>query len=447
MPDSAFIRALARSLLSGEPTVEDISGRLEHTLGRRWRWFAPLARRYLKTFSCRPRPRHRDVLHFLRRDPGLAAAFSRHRHEIFVAHWVNEPEQMQPVETARDWGLPAITSPVALAEWLGVDFRELQWFADLGALAYQTSETKLWHYHYRVLPKNFGSIRLIEAPKPRLKQFQRRVLAEILQRIPPHPAVHGFVKARSIKTFVAPHTGKRVVLRMDLQDFFPSFRGVRVQSMFRTLGYPESVADLLGGVSTNATPRQVWKSMPFEFDRSQLPAIMAFYARPHLPQGAPSSPALANVCAYRMDCRLSALANSAGAVYTRYADDLAFSGDREFERHVDRFSTHVAAVLMEEGFRVHFRKTRVMRQGVRQHLAGLVINRNANVIRSDFDRVKAILTNCIHYGPASQNRDAHPQFRAHLEGLVAFVEMVNPVKGGRLRALLKKIDFERRNGP
>jgi hypothetical protein len=168
---------------------------------------------------------------------------------------------------------------------------------------------------------------------------------------------------------------------------------------------------------------------------------VAFYFQPHLPQGAPTSPALANLCAYRLDCRLVGLAKSAGASYTRYADDLAFSGGAEFEKGVERFSVHVAAIAMEEGFRVHHRKTRIMRQGVRQHLAGMVVNRHLNVARSDFDRVKAILTNCVRLGCESQNRTGHPQFRLHLEGKVSFVEMVNPARGERLRTIFERIQW------
>jgi RNA-directed DNA polymerase len=166
------------------------------------------------------------------------------------------------------------------------------------------------------------------------------------------------------------------------------------------------------------------------------------YARPHLPQGSPTSPALANLCSYRLDCRLAGLAASAAARYTRYADDLAFSGNEEFESRVEQFSTHVAAILMEEGFAVHHRKTRIMRQGVRQRLAGLVTNRRPNIVRKDFDLLKATLTNCVRRGPETQNRDAHPQFRLHLEGRVSFVEMINPKKGARLRKVFDEIKWE-----
>jgi len=174
---------------------------------------------------------------------------------------------------------------------------------------------------------------------------------------------------------------------------------------------------------------------------ADLRELREMYGRPHLPQGAPTSPSLANLCFYRVDCRLAGLASAAGAEYTRYADDLAFSGGAEFARGVARFSLHVAAVLLEEGFRAHSRKTRVMRRGVRQALAGLVVNERVNVARDQFDRLKAILTNCVRLGAMSQNREGHPRFRLQLEGRVGFVEMVNRGRGRKLREILEKIDW------
>jgi hypothetical protein len=229
---------------------------------------------------------------------------------------------------------------------------------------------------------------------------------------------------------------------MDLRDFFPSISRARVQAFFRTAGYPEPVADLLGGLCTNVAPRDAWDKLAFYVDPLQLRETRDLYAQPHLPQGAPTSPALANLCCYRMDCRLAGLAKSAGAEYTRYADDLAFSGDEEFERRVDRFSTHVAVILQEEGFAASHHKTRIMRRGVRQQLTGLVVNQRINVKRVDFDRLKATLTNCVRLGPESQNREAHPNFKEHLEGRIGFAEMVNPDKARRLRKLWEQIVWQ-----
>lgn len=347
---------------------------------------------------------------------------------------------MQPVAAAKQWNVPDIESAKLLAAWLGLTAGGLEWFADLKDLERRGKTIEQCrHYHYRIFRKRSGSMRLIESPKPRLKELQRQILALLLDEIPLHPAVHGFRVGRSIKTFAAPHVGQRVILRMDLQNFFPSISRARVQALFRTAGYPERVADLLGGICTNAAPRDVWNNPPFDVDPVLLRDTRSLYREPHLPQGAPTSPALANLCSYRLDCRLAGLARSAGAEYTRYADDLAFSGGEEFAQSADRFSTHVAAVVGEEGFSVNHRKTRIMREGVRQQLTGLVVNQRLNIRRLDFDRLKATLTNCVHFGPEGQNREGHPNFREHLEGRLGFVEMVNPEKARRLRKLWERI--------
>jgi RNA-directed DNA polymerase len=381
------------------------------------------------------------VVQFLKNDSGFKRAQSKYFSQLSVSNWLSEPQPMQPVAAGKTWDVPAIETVGDLANWLGLGTGELRWFADLKALGCKTNRPRLGHYHYRILAKKDGGIRLLEVPKPRLKDLQQQILAWILAKIPSHSAVHGFVKKRSIKTFAAPHVGRRVVLRMDVGDFFPTFIGARIQSLFRTLGYPEPVADLLGGICTNATPREVWSEISFATDSTRLSNARRQYSRPHLPQGAPTSPALANLGCYRLDCRLAALAKSAGATYTRYADDLAFSGDKEFEKRAERFGLHVASILREEGFAVRHRKTRIMRQGVRQHLAGLVTNQRLNVQRSVFDRLKATLTNCARWGPESQNRERHPHFRMHLEGRVAFVETINSTRGKRLRTIFKRIQW------
>jgi RNA-directed DNA polymerase len=446
MLSSAILKVLANAMLCGVPERDAVATRLVHVLGRNWRWVRPLAGRYVENFAGGIRPRRREVVSFLRADPGLAEAWHKYGRQIKILHWITGPQSMQPVAAARSWPVPRIETVGGLAEWLEVAPSELGWLADLKGLGYKRPQPRLEHYHYRVLAKASGSIRLIETPKPRLKQLQRRIFVAILDRIPPHSAVHGFVKGRSIQTFAAPHVGERVVLRMDLENFFPSFAGARVQSFFRTVGYPEPVADLLGGLATNSVPRSAWrdaiKQPGFALDPQQLWHLGSMYARPHLPQGAPTSPSLANLCSYRLDCRLSGIAKAAGATYTRYADDLAFSGGDSFERCVERFATHVTAILIEEGFSVQHRKTRIMRQSVRQHLAGLVTNQRLNLRRSDFDLLKAILTNCVRRGPQTQNREAHPHFREHLHGRISFIESIYAQKGKRLRAIFDQIDWE-----
>jgi len=433
----SVLRALAHAFLAGELDAEQIVARAGHTLGKPCPWLGPLASRYVEAVGGHTRPRLREVVRFLREDQVLARALQRHRHTLTVAEWLHEPQRMQPAAAAASWEVPVIESAGALANWLGLLPTELDWFADLKRLGFRQGEAHFRHYYYRVVSKPAGGFRLIEAPKTRLRRIQRQILAEILEKVPMHPAVHGFVKGRSIKTFAAPHVGRRVVLRMDLQDFFPSFSSARIQAFVRTMGYPEPVADLLGGICTTVTPRDIWENAG-RWDEREL------YTRPHLPQGAPTSPMLSNLCSFRMDCRLAGLARTIGAEYSRYADDLAFSGDDEAARSLERLPPYVAAIVAEEGFSVNHRKTRIMRQGVRQHLAGLVTNKRINVARVDFDRLKAVLTNCVRHGPESQNREGHREFRAHLEGRVSFVEMVNPAKGSRLRSIFSKIEWPER---
>ncbi|NLS91709.1 MAG: RNA-directed DNA polymerase [Planctomycetaceae bacterium] len=436
-------RALSAAFLAGDFDVDGLVVRGSRVLGKRRRWLRPLARRAVETFAGRPRPRRVTLAEFILGDPGFLQA-SR-RHGLRPATLPTAPSIMCPVGAAESWQIPSIRSAGELADWLGVTIGELEWFADRRSLEYKWNHGRLRHYHYRPLTKRSGQVRMVEAPKPRLKAIQRRILAGILDHIPLHDAAHGFRRGRSINTFASPHAGKRVVLKIDLHDFFPSIRLARIQALFRTIGYPEEVADLLAGLCTNATPPDVWEADTIRLAGGQLQEACWLYSQPHLPQGAPTSPALANLCAYRLDCRLHGLAQSAHAVYTRYADDLAFSGDRDFERAAKRFHLHVCATVMEEGFSVHHRKTRIMRQGVRQRLTGLVVNERLNVSRRQFDCLKATLTNCIRFGPQSQNRSGHGEYRAHLDGRISFVETINPARGHRLRELFDRIEWPERD--
>ena len=459
---AAELRGLGRALCAGAAEHEVIAARVLAALVQkqrldgagtsaspakvllRVRRFADgLAGRYLAWRMTRSalRPRLVEVEGFLAADRWVQRWVKLVQRSGVRPALLAEGNAMQPAPVAAGWDVPEICSVEELARWLRVDAGELEWFTDLkGLLARRGADARLGHYHYRFHGKAAGGVRLIEAPKDRLKLLQRQVLREIVERVPVHAAAHGFVRGRSIRSFAEPHVGRRVVLRMDVEDFFPSVAGGRVMALFRMVGYPEMVADRLGGLCTTATPGAVWAGSGLCGDA--LGEVRGMYGRRHLPQGAPSSPALANVCAYRMDCRLSGLARAAGATYTRYADDLAFSGDDDFERGVERFALHVAAIVSEEGFRVQHRKTRVMRQGVRQHLAGLVVNERMHVGRAEFDRLKAILTNCVRHGAESQNREGLPYFRLHLEGRVGFVESVHAARGARLREILGRVRWD-----
>jgi retron-type reverse transcriptase len=140
---------------------------------------------------------------------------------------------------------------------------------------------------------------------------------------------------------------------------------------------------------------------------------------------------------------MSGLARSIGGVcYTRYADDMMLSGDDDLARQSKRLLPVVGAIVMDEGFELNFRKTRLMRTSQRQIAAGIVVNQKLNIKRTEFDRLKATLHNCVRHGPSSQNHTKHPAFRQHLEGRVQWVQQLNESKGEKLRALLSQIAWD-----
>jgi RNA-directed DNA polymerase len=292
------------------------------------------------------------------------------------------------------------------------------------------------HYRVSTTPKRSGGLRIVEAPRARLKALQRKIAFEILQSVPCHSAAHGFIRGRSALTFVGPHVGKSVVLRMDLQDFFPTIDASRVFGLFRSVGYPHVVTQLLTDLCTTVCNEEQLESLG-----SAMVKLRSLYCRKHLPQGAPTSPAIANLIAYSLDTRLSGLAKYAGVEYTRYADDLLFSGPERFSRFVRSFSIRVGSIAMDEGFQVQFRKTRIMRAATRQTAAGIVLNQCTNLKRVDYDRLKAILWNCVRFGPSSQNRNAHPEFQAHLRGRVNWIRQLHPVRGEKLASVFQSIDW------
>jgi len=126
-------------------------------------------------------------------------------------------------------------------------------------------------------------------------------------------------------------------------------------------------------------------------------------AVPHLPQGSPTSPALANLVSFRLDRRLDGLAARFGATYTRYADDLTFSGDGTLMQRAGRIIALVEAIAADEGFRVNDAKTRVRSRAQRQLVTGLVVNERPNVTRADYDRLRAVLHDANTNGPAAAN--------------------------------------------
>jgi hypothetical protein len=348
----------------------------------------------------------------------------------------------EPAMGRRRWPVPEIASLGELATFLGVSDGELGWFADARSLERSVTDERLRHYRYTTLQRPGRPVRVIERPKLRLKEIQRRILHDILDWIPAHEASHGFTRGRSVRSHASEHTRQFVVIRLDLEDFFASIAAGRIYGIFRTAGYPESVAHSLTALTTNVMPSELWGSLPRPGEHDQIAAhhrLGRRLATPHLPQGAPSSPALANLAAFRLDRRLAGLAASLEVKYTRYADDLTFSGPVRLVRASKTLRRAVAEIVREEGFSINDRKSTLATRAGRQRVCGVVVNERLNVSRREYDLLRAILHNSRVHGPASQNREAVPDFKAHLSGRVAWVESLNPSRGAKLRRQLASI--------
>ena len=441
-PDGRAVRNLADALVAADWRLDDLVARGTRAIGREKppRWLVGMAARFLQEFG-RARPSPERAAAWLHADPGLVRALARGGVRSSPA--VQPAPSMAPaLGPPSAWPVPALVTVGELAGWLGVEPGTLDWWADRRGLERGAPDGPLRRYDYHWRPKRDGSSRLIEVPRPGLRAAQRRLLDGLIGLIPPHDAAHGFRPGRSVRTFVAPHVGRPLVLKLDLRDFFPTVTGARVAALFRAAGYPEAVARALAGLCTNVAPAALWRRPDAPRPGSDASGrSRRLYRERHLPQGAPTSPALANLAAHRLDARLAGLARASGATYTRYADDLAFSGDPAWARGADRFRVHAHAIALEEGFAVHPRKTRAMRAGTRQVLAGAVVNAHPNLARAEFDALKATLHNCATRGPVGQDRAGHPDFRAHLRGRVAHVAALNPARGAKLRAIFDRIDW------
>jgi RNA-directed DNA polymerase len=284
-------------------------------------------------------------------------------------------------------------------------------------------------------------MRLLEIPSTRMRTAQRTLLHDVFALLPLNDAAHGFVPGRSAVTAARLHTGAAVVITLDLTTFFARVTAGRIYGAFRQAGAGERVALALTGVATNRVPPRVIAAMPPGGDPDERAALRRALAAAHLPQGAPSSPALANLALRRLDSRLAGYAERVDARYTRYADDLTFSGGSTLRRRADAFVTAVRRLVEEENHTVNLQKTRVRPAATSQRVTGIVVNEHTALPRVEFDRLKAILHNAARNGPAAENRGGHADFRAHLLGRISWAASLNPAKGARLRREFDRISW------
>jgi RNA-directed DNA polymerase len=334
------------------------------------------------------------------------------------------------VDRLKQYHLPVLDTANAIAAAIGISLSELRF------LAFSRRTSTVSHYVRFQIAKKTGGQRLISAPMPRLKQVQQWILDHILERVELHPASHGFRRGRSIITNATPHVAADVVINFDLKDFFPSISYPRVKGIFRSLGYSEAAATILGLICTESEVEEV------ELDGKTY--FVALGDR-HLPQGAPSSPAITNLLCRRLDRRLAQMASQLGFTYTRYADDLTFSASGESTRNICNVMKRTRSIVAHEGLEVHEQKTRVLRKSQHQEVTGVVVNKKLNVDRDTLKRFRATLHHIEKDGLAGKRWGSSPDVLAAIEGFAHYVAMVNSEKGEKFLAQVRRI--KQRYGP
>jgi RNA-directed DNA polymerase len=263
-------------------------------------------------------------------------------------------------------------------------------------------------YRTYTIPKKAGGVRRIYEPEGVLKFVQRRLLDNGFHRVPVPRMIHGFVPGRSIFTNALPHVGQDLVINIDIDEFFPSIK------------YPlilKACARLCGG--------------------SLSPAAFALVAdlcsfKGELPAGAPSSTGIANLVLSSVDKALTTICHRHGIAYTRYADDLTFSGNGD----VKRIIPFVRKCLADLNLRVDEKKLNLYRRGRRQIVTGLVVNDKPNLPR----RLRKRLRAAVHHRSLGQETTWHgkPMNDNELLGRLAFLKQVQPEEAERHRQKLRE---------
>ncbi len=321
--------------------------------------------------------------------------------ERFQAAALRVAHQLVPFSRG-EAALLEISAPL-LPEELGALWVALAWCRRVAGPGHLLDHT----YRRYTLPKPSGGTRVIHAPAWPVKVAQRAVLRAYLAPLGAHASACGFVAGRSICDNAVPHVGQRVVANADVRQCFPSVSWQRVLGVLRRDLQPALSSTAIGLLLDLVT------------------------AEGALPIGAPTSPALLNRVLLRSDEILTELAASHGVQYTRYADDLTFSGDGAAVKMLG----HAKRVLGQVGLELDPKKTNIFRRGRRQTVTGLTVNDRVSVPR----KLRRELRAAVH--AIENGRDAHwhglPQSLASMRGRLAFLAMAHPAEAQALREKLE----------
>lgn len=329
------------------------------------------------------------------------------------------------LERLESYQVPIIETVSQLVEMMELTVSELRF------LTFHRTTNQISHYKRFYIKKKSGGTRMISSPMPKLKKVQYWVFENILNKITVHAAAHGFVEDRSIKTNAELHVGAEVVINQDLKNFFPSITFERVRGLFRSFGYSGQLATIFALICTEP-----------EVDEVELDGEVYFVAKSsrYLPQGAPTSPVITNILCKRLDNRLTGMAEKNDYVYSRYADDITLSTQKEEGLvKIPQILWQSKKIIEDESFQLHPDKLHVMRTGSRKEVTGIVVNEKINVGRKKLNQFRALLHQIEKDGPEGKSWNSNPNVLPAIKGYANFVNMVNPQKGVKLLEQVKNI--------
>lgn len=342
--------------------------------------------------------------------------------------------------------LPIIFTLAHLAQVCGVSHRYLIEVAGRGSDPYRDYITKK-----REDPQGTAvsrRYRIICMPDPELKKVQRWIHQNILSKIAPHPASTAYSDNNTLLDAAARHANARWLVKIDVERFFESIKEPYVASVFERLGYPDLLSFQLARLCTRLPSI---KSRQDIFRRHSKPpkGVMQNEWIGFLPQGAPTSPQLANLVMRSFDRRIAALSKTGGLRYSRYSDDMIFSTPGSFSRdQATSFVHRVYDVLGAHGFEANRTKTSIAAPGARKVVLGLLVDRDEPRLTRDF---RSNIETHLHYlerpdvGPVAHAEarkfDSIIGLQNHLLGLIAFARQIDRTYGDELRARIRAIDW------
>ncbi|MGE6568634.1 retron St85 family RNA-directed DNA polymerase [Shewanella vesiculosa] len=270
-----------------------------------------------------------------------------------------------------------------------------------GQITYLAYRTEHLYYTYDVLKKS-GKKREIAQPNRELKAVQAWILRNILDKLSSSPHSKGFDLGTSILENALPHQGANYILTLDLEDFFPSISAAKVYGIFNSIGYNKEVSSLL----TNLC---VFKG--------------------GLPQGAPTSPKLANLVSAKLDTRIHGYAGPKGMVYTRYADDLTLSS--QSVQKLEKARHFIGTIITDEDLVINRSKTKLSGTKRQKKITGLVLSQNnVGIGREKLREIRAK----IHYLFTGKSKDY-----SHVNGFLAFTYGVDKKSYTKLYRFIEKM--------